>query len=153
MIKKKLFLIHLGAVDVKVRCDDSVFVYIDGNEVGRTSDSQTVWSQEVAARVRIIAIYCYNFVGDAGLLVSFSNGLTSDSTWRCTHDNVGGWYEEAFDDSDWDRAYVIQPNDGSGERWLKDNRFPDNAKWIWGSSDMAGYPVSYCRGKTSELTT
>ena len=134
-----------------MRCDDAAVIYIDGTEVGSTSAWTEVWSQEVTGNTRTIAIHCHNNRGDAGLIASFSNGLTTDNTWRCSHVSVGGWYEENFDDSDWNRTYIIQANDGSGEGWSKDNEFSNKAKWIWGSSTIQSNSDSYCRGKLSEL--
>ena len=141
-----------GAVDVKVRCDDVAIIYIDGTMVGSTSGSMEIWSQEATASARSIAIHCRNNDGAGGFIASFSNGLTTDNTWRCSHAIVDGWYEENFDDSDWDRAYVVQANDGRGQTWSKDNGFPDNAKWIWRSKIQVN-SNSYCRGKLSEFTT
>ena len=140
-------------MNVKVRCDDSAVIYIDGTEVGRTLHSGKIWSEQITANAKTIAIYCHNEFRVAGLIASFSNGLTTDKTWRCSHDSVDDWYKENFDDSDWDRAYVIQANNGRGETWPKDEEFPDNAKWIWGGNAMAEDASSYCRGKLSELTT
>ena len=135
-----------------MRCDDGAIIYINATEVGRTSNSSHVWSQDVTANASTIAIYCNNTGGIAGLIASFSNGLTTDNTWRCSHIRVDGWYDENFDDSDWEGAYVMQANDGSGTAWQNDNGFPDNAKWIWGSSDLVTNSASYCRGKLSEWT-
>ena len=135
-----------------MRCDGAAVIYINGTEVGRTSDLQNTWSHQVTANASTIAIHCHSEGGDAGLIASFSNGLTTDNAWRCSHVSVDGWHEENFDDSDWDRAYVIQANDGRGETWSKDNGFPDNAKWIW-ESRIQSNSDSYCRGNLSELTT
>ena len=139
-------------MDVKLRCDVGASIYIDGTEVGRTSNSSDIWSEDVTANAKTIAIYCNNPDGRAGLIASFSNGLTTDNTWRCSHGNISGWYEENFDDSDWDRAYIIQAND-DGETWAKDNEFPYYAKWISGGFAFPTRRYSYCRGKLSELTT
>ena len=140
---------------VKVRCDDRATIYIDGEYVGGTSLSTEVWTDgSISDSAQVIAVECENTgQNDAGLIASFSNGLATDSTWRCTGDSFQGWERATFDDQQWSNAYVAQKNSDPVSRWEKDLNFLPDAEWIWrraylGNEEDPGH--SYCRGRLRE---
>ena len=140
---------------VKVRCDDKAKIYIDGGYVGGTSRSTEIWTADsISDSAQVIAVECENTGQNAaGLIASFSNGLTTDSTWRCTGDSFTGWQSVTFDDQRWLSPYVAQNNSGRTVRWPEDPNFPADAKWIWkrayeGLIETPGN--SYCRGRLRE---
>lgn len=132
-----------------IRCCNGATIYIDGEFVSRTeNDNTTILDVEETARV--IAIRCRRYMHDGGpngLIVSFSNGFTSDKTWRCSGTSASGWNEMAFNDNSWKAAYVIDLNGTMGSAFKNDPHFPDEANWIRGNNMYTSTKNSYCRGK------
>lgn len=96
------------AMQARVRCDDIAnSIYVDGILVGNTSAWWETWVHDIADDAKVIAVDCQNIGNWGGLIASFDNGLTSDNTWICSINNESGWYDKDFDDSNWNRAYVI----------------------------------------------
>ena len=145
----------IGALKIKMRCQRSGTIYIDGNQVGTTSKARRAGhGRSLQMPGPLLFTVAITFIGIFASIASFSNDLKTDNAWRCSHDNVDEWYDENSDDSDWDRAYVLYENDGSGG-WLTENRIPDYAKWIWASNIFQADKRtlhSYGRWKLSELT-
>lgn len=140
----------LGHVEAKVRCDDITHaIYVDGQNVGNTNNSDAIWASNLADGALLIAVDCENIGAWGGLIASFGNGLTTDNTWRCSSNPGSGWYKEDFDDNDWDRAYIIQSNPTvtDVQRWVKDNEFSESAEWIWKDQNYLTLAHSYCRGR------
>lgn len=136
-----------------MRCDDIAnSIYVDGQLVGNTTDRTHTWTYGIADDAKIIAVDCQNTGpgGPGGLIASFDNRFPSDNTWRCSSNNDKGWYGEDFDDSNWNRAYVIEDNASDDGGWSHDDDFPNRAKWIWKDNNYAEATHSYCRGKIGE---
>lgn len=142
-------MLYAGATQARVRCDDIAnSIYVDGQLVGNTTDWTHTWTYDIADDVKIIAVNCQNIGNWGGLIASFDNGLTSDNTWRCSSNNEAGWYDEDFDDSNWNIAYVIEDNTSGNGGWNYDDDFPERAKWIWKDGNYYYETThSYCRGK------
>ena len=142
---------------VKVRCDDKAIIYIDGIYHGITRGYNEIWVNDgISESAQLIAVDCENTGNNtsAGLIASFSTGLTTDNTWRCSGDNYAGWEGVAFDDQSWSNAYVAQNNrEPAVGKWKEDTAFPADAKWIWKhvyESYHADAGHSYCRGRLRE---
>lgn len=150
-----VFPYSAGTIEAKVRCDDIAHtIYVDGKLVGNTTGWTDVWKQYIADDAKLIAVECENVANQGGLIVSFGNGLTTDNTWRCSGENVHGWYDVDFDDSDWERASIIELNEQNKDihtsKWLSDRNFLDKAKWVWKNVYTARRERSYCRGRLSK---
>jgi len=81
-----------------------------------------------------------------------SNYFNTDTTWKCSANNVAGWSSPSFDDSSWSPATSVGRNDGLfGIRSIVTSCSP-LANWIWTSN--CNYPnvdrTVYCRGYLSK---
>jgi len=86
----------------------------------------------------------------AGILASVDGcSLVSDSSWKCSANNVTGWSSKSFDDSSWSSGVITETNTASGRRGCL-SQIPQNAKWIWTSKnqgstcDKSVYFRGYC---------
>lgn len=150
-VNSRCCMLYAGAMQARVRCDDIANnIYVDGQRVGSTSYWTRTWKYDIADDAKIIAVNCQNTGSWGGLIASFDNGLTSDNTWRCSSNNESGWYDEDFDDSGWNTAYVIEENqwDNGGRSYEYD--FPDRATWIWKDKNYYEATHAYCRGTIGE---
>ena len=129
-----------------MRCDDMGQIYIDGVQVGDTTNRNEVWLDNVATVPVIVAVRCQNQEGTGGLMVSVEDALKSDGTWKCTDaaSPPSSWVEAAFDDSAWTSAHEIAPNNGS--IWALDGNFDQDVKWLWTDSQNTDLETIYCRG-------
>lgn len=92
-----------GTITANVSCNDRPTVYDDGVKIGENTGGR--WcSGAVDDDTKLLAIKCTNYEGFGGLLVPVTNVLLSDSTWRCSKDEVDDWYQSDFNDSLWNPA-------------------------------------------------
>ena len=139
-------------MEARLRCDGVPFeIYIDGQPV---SDGLI---KNIPSDAQVIAVGCNNVAGNGGLIAAVDNGLTSDSTWRCSEVAGRDYDLPDFDDSHWSRAFVIQqnPNESSEGNtvWEHDPDFPDYASWISKDKDFGKIGPFYCRGRLREYAT
>lgn len=78
-----------------------------------------------------VAIECHSIFVKGGLIVSMSNGIVSDSKWKCLHYRQYGWFMSDFDDSDWPDAHEFNKDDHELAKTIDGVGYPPNAKWIW----------------------
>ena len=114
--------------------DDNLTVFADGRLVGYNGGS---WS---AARwfsfpieTKVIAVSVHNSPGHiGGFLGVFSNGLATDSSWKCKEILIRpdhGWEQTNFSDITWPRAYVRHDNSGPSGFYPVPG-IPHNVHWI-----------------------
>ena len=70
--------------------------------------------------------------GFGGFLGVFSNGVVTDSSWKCNESSIkpdDGWKENNFTDNTWPNAFVRQDNSGqqSSTRVIG---IPNDVHWI-----------------------
>lgn len=92
---------------------------------------------------RLLAIQCDDSYTDAGLLVSLSNGFSTDGFWKETiyWYDYSDWKEVTYDDSSWSSPKLIGQNNGMPNDWRKQIGFGEDARWIWSSSMYNYYHV------------
>ena len=95
--------------------DDNVTVYADGCLVGRNGDSldDSKWFSFSGKTPSLIAVSVENDPkNESGFLGIFSNGVVTDSSWKCkeTDNPENGWEQINFADDAWPQASVRSSN-------------------------------------------
>ena len=114
--------------------DDNLTVFADGRLIGYHGGS---WS---AARwftfpveTKVIAVSVYNLPGHVGgFLGVFSNGVATDSSWKCKEILItpdDGWAQTNFNDNTWPRAFIRHDNSGPSG-FIPVPGIPHNVHWI-----------------------
>lgn len=106
-------------------CDNSMTVYIDGQEVVSSNEWETPLFKDVTnffrektpgkAERHVIAVRARNRDAQAGLLlrIVFESGwrepfaLITDGSWKATDQASKGWQELNFDDKGWQSARIV----------------------------------------------
>ena len=120
-----------------INCDDKMELYADGVQIGKDNGKWFMSKiYKIPAATKVIAIHGFNIGGPAGIIGSFSTGLVTDSSWRCTNKKYPKWQSPDFDDSAWPGAETVRRNDK-----LQGPKIAKEAKWIWTSrnTDMNVY--------------
>lgn len=120
-----------------INCDDKMELYADGIQIGKDNGKWFMSKiYKLPSTTKVVAIHGFNIGGPAGIIGSFSTGLVTDQTWRCTNKKYPKWQSPAFDDSAWPGAEVVKRNDK-----IKGPSIAKEAKWIWTSrsSDLNVY--------------
>jgi hypothetical protein len=131
---------------VHATCDNIMKLYADGILVASKSQFETTFSTTLVKQPAVLAVACEDLHVVGGILVSGSNGLRTDGSWRCTNTYRWGWNKVVFDDSAWTPAYEIGAN--GMQPWGA--RYPNiaaDAKWIWTAKDtwQGKDRMVYCR--------
>lgn len=103
-----------------------------------------------------VAIKCHSDQIKGGLIASLSNGIVSDSKWKCQHVTEDGWFLEEFDDSMWPTAHEFTDDEVTKydlANSITGVNYSSHAKWIWREDSHITVPTNhvYCRrriGKT-----
>ena len=112
--------------DVFLTADNLHAMYVNGKYVGQSDNNPDKWNEpkrfDVAGLLvpgrNVVAIEAANTApGPAGLLVygavQLGDGrqvvFTSGDQWRCHEKKEKNWEQIAFDDSKWQKAYVVAP--------------------------------------------
>ncbi len=119
----------LARANFLITADDQFVVYVNGQEVGRSSGQVSSWTQaqelnitgDLHAGANEIAVAATNaggpgsWIGQLGL--DYTDGTTTDlatdNTWKSSQDGPQGWQNPGFDDSAWVPALSVDPY-GSG---------------------------------------
>ena len=119
--------------------DHTMYLYLDGVlRHTMTAGYNRAESAPVAACV--IAVHLINDGGSSGFLASATNGLRTDTTWKCSSAEETGWKLCNFDDSHWSNAVSREENTGS--TWWYRSEISDHAHWIWDSTELLN---AFCR--------
>ena len=91
---------------------------------------------------QVVAIAAETKQGTSTIIGSFSDGVVTDSNWKCTSGEVPHWALPEFDDSKWEQAEEISEISDTGETDEQITGILLSAKWIKaGDSDQK----MYCR--------
>ena len=119
------------------RVDDKSIVYVDGVQVGSTSDYLMIGNFTAPDDWKILAIFGHNWYGLSGITVSLGDNVYSDVTrWRCSSAYTPGWNDTGFDDSRW-KCPILKY-----DSWTPPAEFNLKAEKIW---SVDGGSDSYCR--------
>ena len=82
---------------------------------------------------KVIAVSVYNSPGHiGGFLGVFSNGVATDSSWKCKEILItpdDGWEQTDFNDNTWPRAFIRHDNSGPSG-FIPVPGIPHNVHWI-----------------------
>ena len=127
-----------------ITADNQANLYVDGKQTGRNNNDWTKSdSYTFPSHTKVLAVYIKNTGGPGGLLGSLSNGIVTDSQWKCTSQKQTNWFTVDFDDSAWPAASVQQGIRGG----FRVNGVAPNARWI-GARDANAAEI-YCRRRIS----
>jgi len=116
----------VAKADVFLAADNLYALYVNGKFVGQSDPDPNKWRQakrfDVARLLEpgrnVVAIEAANTApGPAGLIlqatVQLADGrqvvLTSGDQWKCNEKKPKNWQQAAFDDSKWQKAYLVGP--------------------------------------------
>lgn len=130
--------------------DDKLTVYVDGVLVGENGGHwyASKWFS-FSSKTKLIAVSVTNIPGGyGGFLGVFSNGVVTDSSWKCkeTHSPVVGWERLDFSDDEWPYAYITYSNSGS----LAVDGIPPDVHWITPANHYADRFLCRRRFNTAE---
>ncbi|XP_050398390.2 uncharacterized protein LOC126816177 [Patella vulgata] len=107
-------------------------LYADGDQYKHDNDN--IWnamsSINIPGSTQLVAIRCYNLEGWCGINVGLSNGVRTDTTWKCSEEEEEGWNTVGFNDSAWNKAKLLQRS---------------NVDWIWTNDNAMDMGTIYCR--------
>jgi hypothetical protein len=66
-------------------------LYADGQLIAQTASWPDTQTAVLTRRPKVLAMKCIDYGGSAGLILSTSNGLTTDNTWRCSSTEDANW--------------------------------------------------------------
>ena len=134
------------AITANITCDNKCTIYADGKNLGEDNAHWYTASQFTFPQgTRVIGIHGIDVGGVAALMGSFSNGMLTDSKWKCSPTYFQEWSSESFNDSQWPAAVVYGTHFTSP--WTRRiDHIASGAKWIW-TADNGGDNNVYCRCK------
>ena len=97
--------------------DDNLAVFADGRLVGYNGGTWNAarWLS-FPSETKVITVFVYNGPnGFGGFLGVFSNGVVTDSSWKCNESSItpdDGWQQTNFSDNTWPSAFVRHDNSG-----------------------------------------
>ena len=113
---------HLEGVpdwaQLAVTCDNHCHVFLNGQRIVKSDTWEAPRIIEVGKLLQVgdnvLAVYGWNDGGPAAMCAQLSwasaggkrHDLCSDEEWRLSNDDLDGWDQPGFDDSDWQRATV-----------------------------------------------
>lgn len=95
----------------------------------------------IPGNTRVISVTAKAWGFKHGILGSFSNGLVTNESWKCTKDLYPGWNTPEFDDGNWPAAVVLGKHGVTP--WGNIAGISTSAKWIWTAGP--GFDTIYCR--------
>lgn len=105
-------------------------LFADGISLGKDNGQKnTATDFIIPANTKIIAVEAKNFHFRPGILGSLSNGLVTDSGWKCSSRVHPGWNHRDFDDRNWPAAVVVARHGDGPEGYIAG--IDPTAKWIW----------------------
>ncbi|XP_078362112.1 uncharacterized protein LOC144646406 isoform X2 [Oculina patagonica] len=125
---------------------ENLTVYADGSLVGHNGG---VWHAtrlySFSSKTKVIAVYVTNGPRYlSGFLGVFSNGVVTDSSWKCkeTDSPEDGWEQANFTDDAWPSAYIRFNNSGTRAHGI-----PLDVHWITPANNVAS--KFFCRRRFS----
>ena len=105
-------------------------MFADAKSLGKDNGNwQIADTFLVPGNSRVISVAGKDAGSEFGILGSFSNGLVTNESWKCSSVLYPGWNSPDFDDRQWPYAVVIK-NHGDSP-WGFINGIAKTAKWIW----------------------
>ena len=125
--------------------DDFHWIYVDGYELG---SSLTPWDGKktitvgITKTAKLIAVKVISPGNPGGFIGSLSDGIVTDSSWKCSRTYSDHWNSLNFSDYFWLPAIDTTKQ---GEAWPIMPNISINAKWIWADKSYYGQDPVYFR--------
>ncbi|KAK6169073.1 hypothetical protein SNE40_020194 [Patella caerulea] len=131
-----------SAITGDATCDNIMYFYADGVQYTNRNDNDWTKSSPVSipSDTQVVAVKCKDLHVVAGIKLALSNGIKTDTTWKCSKTYAVGWNKPGFDDSNWPNAIVPNYNWGSKPASLN-----GKADWIWTTGYRGQDTTVYCR--------
>ena len=119
-------------------------LFADGKRLGKDNGRWRIATDFVIpGNTKVIVVAATNSRLPPGILGSSSNGLVTNSSWKCSKQVNLGWNSADFDDHNWSLALELKrhgdrPTDGPGGYITG---IDPSAKWIWTKRSRS----CYCR--------
>ena len=127
-----------------ISCDNVCAIYADGEYL---QDDNGDWKVPTALAfhelTKVIGTHPRDTGHAAAFIASFSNGVATDKSWKCSNTHYPGWSAQGFDDSTWPAAVEHGVN-GGGLWKTKLEGIATSAQWIW-TANIWGDDEVYCR--------
>ena len=137
-----LFISCIPDFTATFTCRDSMELFADGVSLGKDNDWWgTATDFVIPGNTKVIAVAAKNTHFPPGILGSFSNGLVTNSSWKCSEQLLQGWNSRDFDDRSWPAALEMKRH-GDGP-WGYIAGIDPSAKWIW--TIRPRFRSCYCR--------
>ncbi|ESO95290.1 hypothetical protein LOTGIDRAFT_160410 [Lottia gigantea] len=146
--RRRLRSVNGNGIYGEVTCDNIGEFFVDGQLVASSNDWRVGFPVVFPARAQVLAFDCLDEGVIGGIRGSFSNGMVTDSAWKCSTSDDDGWRELRFDDSEWQNA-TIQTHSQWGN---EPTSISSEAKWIWTAGDTADRHV-FCRRRLRSATS
>ena len=116
-------------------------MFADGKSLGVDGDWTVSSTYLIPGDTRVISVLGKDSGVAYGILGSFSNGLVTNESWKCSSDLYPGWNSPDFDDRHWPHAVVVGKHGVSP--WHNIPGIAQTAKWIWAAGKYTD--KVYCR--------
>ena len=117
-------------------------MFADGRSLGKSNrDWIRATDFVIPGNTRVISVMAKARRFDHGILGSFSNGLVTNESWKCTKRWYLGWNSPHLDDRTWPAAVVLGKHGVSP--WGNIAGISTAAKWIWTAGP--GFSTIFCR--------
>ena len=115
-------------------------MFVDGKSLGVDGDWKVSNTYLIPGDTRVISVLGQDSGFQYGILGSFSNGLVTNESWKCSSVHSPGWNSPDFDDEHWLHGVVVGKH--GVEPWGNIPGIAQTAKWIWTAGDA---DEVYCR--------
>lgn len=129
--------------------------FLHGKRVGTNNQTNIPSTFILEPGTKVLAVRCVNYRDRPWILGSVSNGLVTDSRWKCfslpKQEMLKGlsWTASYFDDSQWAQAVANFSNQEDNPR----GRVPDiRDEALWIATAAENYTRLFCRRRLSDLS-
>lgn len=119
-------------ITLRFQCEGLMDLFADGLPIGRhnNADPRSPTKFVISGNTRVLSVISRSQIRRGGIRGSLSNGLITNSSWKCMDDPYPGckWMTPDFDDRMWPAAKeIVFPRPPP----TKVPGIAQGAKWIW----------------------
>ncbi|KAK6173565.1 hypothetical protein SNE40_016990 [Patella caerulea] len=147
---KTLQLVILACVGISAKatitgdatCDNIMEFYADGVLFSNINDNDWTKSSPITIsdNTQVIAVKCVDTGVVGGIKLALSNGIKTDTTWKCSATYEDNWETPEFNDGSWPNAILPTFDWGPNPAALN-----GNADWIWTTGFQGQDTTVFCR--------
>ncbi|KAJ7365433.1 hypothetical protein OS493_005540 [Desmophyllum pertusum] len=142
-------------LEANLTCYGELSFFLNGKQFGRNDQTNITSTYSLKPGTEVLAVRCRNYRHKPWILGSVSNGLVTDTRWKCTSlqehlkKNNLFWRNPYFDDSQWAQA-IAKFSNQEANPWGKVLGIRDEALWI--STADENHTRLFCRRRLSDLS-